>query len=59
MISTESNKLEDPLSVDKLDQRDSKERDEPTEQLVSIPLKEDPTRLSKLDRNFLIQSGSN
>ena len=49
MISTESNKLEDPLSVDKLDQRDSKKRGEPVEQPVSIPLREeDPTKIIQI-----------
>ena len=38
MISTKGNKPEDPLLVDKLDQRDSKERGELVEQLILIPL---------------------
>ena len=45
IVFTEVNKPEDPLSIDKLDQRDSEERGKPAEQLVSIPLKEDdPTK---------------
>ena len=41
MIYTKNNQSKDSLSVDKLDQRENKERGEPVEQLVSIPLKEE------------------
>ena len=41
MISVENDKPEDLLSVDKLDHKKNEQRDEPAEQLVSIPLKED------------------
>ena len=44
MISTKNNQSEDSLSVDKLDQRENEERDEPIEQLISIPLKKDPEK---------------
>ena len=45
MISSEGIKFEDPLTIDKLDQRDNEERGEPAEQLILIPLQEvDPTK---------------
>ena len=48
-ISTENSKPQDPLSVDKLDQRENEERDEPAEQLISIPLREDdPTKIVQI-----------
>ena len=45
IISAENSKSEDPLSIDKLDQRENKEMGESAEQLILIPLREDnPTR---------------
>ena len=41
LVSTQNNQPEDSLSVDKLDQQKNKERDEPVEQLIFIPLKEE------------------
>ena len=41
LISTQNNKPEDSLPVDKLDQRQNQERGESTEQLVSILLKKE------------------
>ena len=62
MISTKNNQSEDFLCIDKLDQRENEERDEPAKQLVSIPLKEeDPektvqigSQLSDLKRQQLM-----
>ena len=49
LISTQNNQSEDFLSVNKLDQKENKERDEPVEQLVSIPLKkEDPKKIIQI-----------
>ena len=46
LVSTQNNKPEDPLPIDKLDQRKNQERGEPAEQLISIPLKEeDPEKM--------------
>ena len=54
MISIESNKPEDTLSVDKQDQRENEERGEPAEQLVSISLKEDdPTKTIQIGLQLL------
>ena len=41
MVSIKNNQSEDSLSVDKLDQKKNEEMDEPVEQLISIPLKEE------------------
>ena len=62
MVFVDGSKFEDPLLIDKLDQRDNEERDELVEQLVSIPLREDnPTKtvqigslLPKSKRNQLL-----
>ena len=51
MVSIKNNQFEDFLFIDKLDQRENKERDKPTEQLISIPLRED-------DFEKMIQIGS-
>ena len=49
LISTQNNQSEDSLSVDKLDQRENKERNEPTEQLSFIPQKEeDPKKMIQI-----------
>ena len=49
MISIKNNQSEDSLSIDKLDQRENKEKDEPAEQLVSIPLREeDPKKMVQI-----------
>ena len=55
MISIDGNKSEDPLSIDKLDQRDNEEKDEPVEQLISIPLGEnDLTKIVQI-RSLLLE----
>ena len=41
LVSTQNNKSEDSLPIDKLDQRENQERDESAEQLIFIPLKEE------------------
>ena len=49
LISTQNNKPDDSLLVDKLDQRENHERGEPAEQLVFIPLrKEDPEKMVRI-----------
>ena len=41
LVSTQNNKPEDSLPVDKLDQRENQERGKPAEQLIFILLKEE------------------
>ena len=46
LVSLQNNKPKDSLFVDKLDQRENKQRGELAEQLVPIPLKEeDPEKM--------------
>ena len=50
LIFTQNNQLENSLSIDKLDQRENKEKGEPAEQLVFIPLKEeDPKKMVQIE----------
>ena len=44
-ISTQNNKSKDFLSVDKLDQREEEERGELAEQLISIPMANNPEQV--------------
>ena len=46
MVSAKNSQLKDSLSIDKLDQRENKKRDEPAKQLISIPLREDNPKKS-------------